>query len=295
MIVVTTPTGKIGSQLLAHLLAADEAVRVVERDPSKLSPEVRDKVETITGSLDDEAVLEQAFMGAESVFLLVPPSLTDNNDAAYHLRFTRPALKAIKSQGVKRVVYVSVLGRGTELSKKAGPVTASLAKDDEIEKSGVAYRALWCASLMDNMLNDVQSSKQQGVFSSPSHPDVKTPQVATKDVGAMGAKFLLDKTWTGQGGSAVLGPEDLSYTEMAAIVSDVLGKPVRFQQVLGDAYKAQLIQHGANAVFAQGVVDMLIAKDSGLDNAEPRTIQNTTSTSFHEWCGQVLKPAVVSR
>ena len=294
MIVVTTPTGKIGSQVIPHLLAANEAVRVVARDPSRLMPEIRKRVEVVTGSLDDEAVMQQALEGAESLFLVVPPSFTDNNDAEYYLRFTRPALTAMKSQGVKRVVDVSVLGKGTELAKKAGPITASLAKDEEIERSGVDYRALWCPALMENMLNNVQTIKQQGMFFSPSHPDLKTPQVATKDVGAMGARFLLDRTWTGQGGSTVLGPEDLSFNDMAAIMSDVLGKKVRFQQVPADAYKAQLIQHGANEVFAQGIVDMLIAKDNGMDNVEARTPENTTPTSFHQWCEEILKPAVLS-
>ncbi len=294
MIVVTTPTGKVGSQVVPHLLAAKEAVRVVVRDPSKLSQEVQDQVEIVTGSLDDEAVMEQALKDVESVFLLVPPSFTDNNDAAYYLRFTRPALKASKSQGVQRIVGVSVLGRGSELSKNAGPITASLAKDEEIEKSGVDYHALWCPALMDNMLANVQTIKQQGMFFSPSDPNLKTPQVATKDIGAMAAKFLLDKSWTGQGGSAVLGPEDLSFTDMAAIMSDVLGKSVRFQQVPGAAYKAQLMQFGANEIFAQGIVDMLIAKDNGLDNAEPRTADNTTPTTFRQWCDEVLKPAVLS-
>jgi uncharacterized protein YbjT (DUF2867 family) len=294
VIVVTTPTGKIGSQVIPHLLAADETVRVVARDPSKLSLEIRSNVEIVIGSMDDEAVMEQALKGAESVFLVVPPSFTDNNDEAYYLRFTCPALKAIESQGIKRVVAVSVLGRGTELSKKAGPITASLAKDEEIEKSRVDYRALWCPALMDNMLSNVQSIKQQGVFFSPSRADMKTPQVSTKDIGAMGAKFLLDRTWTGQGGSAVLGPENLSFNEMAAIMSDVLGKTVHFQQVPADTYKAQLIQHGANQIFAQGIADMLIAKDNGMDNVEPRTAQNTTPTSFRQWCEEVLKPAVLS-
>ena len=293
MIVVTTPTGKIGSRVIPHLLAANEKVRVIVRDPSKLSSAIRERVETVTGSLDDEAVMEKALKGADSVFLVVPPSFIDNNDEAYYLRFTRPALKAINRQGVKRVVGVSVLGRGTKLSEHAGPITASLAKDREIERSGVDYRALWCPGLMDNMLNSVESIKHQGAFFWPSHPDIKVPHVATQDVGAMGAKFLLEKSWTGQGGCAVLGPEDLSFTDMAAIMSEVLGKTVRFQQVTAEAYKAQLIQHGANEVFAQGLVDMLIAKDKGLDNVEPRTTENTTPTSFRQWCGEVLKRAVL--
>ncbi len=120
------------------------------------------------------------------------------------------------------------------------------------------------------------------------------PQVATKDIASMGAKFLLDKSWTGQGGSAVLGPADLSFTDMATIMSDALGKTVRFEQVSGDVYKAQLIQYGANEIFAQGIVDMLIAKDNGLDNAEQRTAQNTTPTSFRQWCEEMLKPAVLA-
>ncbi len=294
MIVVTTPKGKIGSQVIPHLLAAKESVRVVVRDASRLAPEIREKVDVVTGSLDDTGTMEKALRDAESVFLVVPPSFSDNNDAEYYLRFTRPALHAIKSQGVKRVVDVSVLGRGTELAKKAGPITASLAKDEAIGQSGVDYRALWCPALMENMLNNVQSIKHQGMFFSPSHPDVKTPQVATKDIGSMGAKFLLDRTWTGQDGSAVLGPEDLSFNDMATIMSDVLGKAIRFQQVPGDAYKAQLIQYGANEVFAQGIVDMLIAKDKGMDNVETRTAENTIPTSFRQWCEESLKPAVLS-
>ncbi len=195
MIVVTTPTGKIGSQLIPHLLAAKEPVRVVVRDPAKLSPEVRDQVEVVPGSLDDEVVMEQAMRGAESVFLVVPPSFTDNNDAAYYLRFTLPALKAIKSQGVKRVVDVSVLGRGTELSRKAGPITASLAKDAEIEKSGVAYRALWCPALMENMLGNVGSIKNQECSFLPV---IQTSKHLTSQQ-EISVQWALDSSWIGAG------------------------------------------------------------------------------------------------
>jgi hypothetical protein len=39
---------------------------------------------------------------------------------------------------------------------------------------------------------------------------------------------------------------------------------------------------------------MMIAKDRGLDNAEPRTPESTTPTSFRQWCVEVLKPAVLA-
>ena len=294
MIVLTTPTGKIGSQVLTGLLAANANVRVIARDPAKLAREVHGKAEIVQGSLEDEQVLTQAFAGAESVFLVVPPSFADKNDTEYYLRFTRPACRAIQSQGVKRVVGVSVLGRGSSLAKHAGPITASLAKDEEIESTGVAYRALWCPALMENILGQVQALKQQGMFFMPASGDFKTPQVATRDVAASGVKLLLDPSWTGQGGVAVLGPEDLSFNDMAAIMTETLGKPIRFQSVPGEAYKAQLIQYGANEVFAQGIVDMMAAKDQGMDNAEPRTVENTTPTSFRQWCEEVLKSAVLN-
>ena len=292
MIVVTTPIGKIGSKLVEDLLSGGAAVRVIARDPAKLAPDVRDRVEIVKGSSDDEGVLSETFEGSDSLFWVVPPSFRANNDEEYYLKFTQPACRAIKSCGVKRVVTVSGLGRGVQV--KAGPVTASFAKDAEIEKTGVNFRALWCPGFMENMLSSVATIKQDGVFYVPSPPDLKIPFVATRDIAAAGAKLLLDESWSGQGGQAVLGPEDLSYDDMASIMTDVLGKPVRFQRITGEALKTQLISSGANEVFAQGVVDMRAAKANGLDNTEPRTAGNTTPTSFRQWCEEVLKPAVLS-
>ena len=294
MIALTTPTGKIGSRVLKNLLDANAAVRVVARDPAKLPPEVRAKAEVVQGSMDDEQVLDRAFEDAESVFHVVAPSFTANDVMESYLRFARPACRAIQSQGVKRVVAVSALGRGTFLAKNAGPITACLAKDEEIEKTGVAYRALWCPGFMENMLMQLQPLKHQGTFFLPAGPDKKYPLVATRDIAASGVKLLLDPSWTGQGGIAVLGPENLSFNDLAAIMTEVLGKPIRFQSIPGDAYKAQLMQHGATEVFAQGLVDMMAAKDQGLDSAEPRTAENTTPTSFRQWCEEVLKPAFLN-
>ena len=291
MIVVTTPTGNIGSQVVKHLLDAGEAVRVIARDPEKLAPEVRERAEVVQGSTDDEAVLFRAFEGAESLFWLVPPSFQDNGDAEYYLRFTRPACRAIQGRGVKRVVAVSALGRG--IPAQAGPVTAAFAMEAEIEKTGVDFRALWCPGFMENMLAQLEPIKHQGMFFAPYPPDFKTRFAATQDIAASAAKLLLDRSWTGQGGLAERGPEDLSQNGMAAIMTEVLGRPIRFQQISGEAFRDQLVQRGANKVLAQGLADMYAAKVNGLDDAEPRTAENTTPTSFRLWCEKVLKPAIL--
>ena len=69
MIVITTPTGKIGSKLVEELLSAGAPVRLIARDPERLAPKVRDNVEVVKGSSDDESVLSEAFEGADSLFL----------------------------------------------------------------------------------------------------------------------------------------------------------------------------------------------------------------------------------
>jgi nucleoside-diphosphate-sugar epimerase len=64
MIALTTPTGKIGSQVLKNLLEADADVRVIARNPAKLAPELHERAEIVQGSMDDEQVLTRAFQGA---------------------------------------------------------------------------------------------------------------------------------------------------------------------------------------------------------------------------------------
>src|SRR4051812_21166623 len=110
MIVVTTPTGTIGRQVLANLLDHGEPVRVVVRDPSRLSPQVRERVEVVPGSHGDLDVVTRAFAGAEAVFWLAPPNPRATSATAAYLDFSRPACAAFTGQGVGRVVGVSALG-----------------------------------------------------------------------------------------------------------------------------------------------------------------------------------------
>jgi uncharacterized protein YbjT (DUF2867 family) len=290
MIVITTPTGAIGRQVLQHILDSGKPVRVIVREASRLPSQIRERVEVVQGSHGDAGVVNEAFKGADCVFWLVPPSpKTPSLEAAY-LDFTRPACAAIQSHSVKRVVGVSALGRG--VAKNAGLVSAALAMDDLIASTGVSYRALTMPSFMDNILRQVEPIKTRGVFFSPISGDLKTPTCATRDIAAAAAKLLLDSSWSGSGSVPVLGPENLSFNDMAQIMSDVLGKPVRFQQISFEAYTANLTQAGMSEAMAQGMVDMMAAKNAGLDNAEPRTPQSTTPTSFRQWCEEVLKPAI---
>ena len=292
MIVVTTPTGNIGSKVVQNLLAANQAVRVIARDPSKLEANVRDKVEIVQGSHGDSDVVRKAFRGADAVLWIVPPNPQAPDLHAAYVDFSRPAAEAFIEQGVQHVVAVSSLGRGTPWSDHAGLVTASLAMDDLLASTGVSFRALALPSFMDNMLQQAETIKTQGMFFGPLDGDRQAPTCATRDIAAAATKLLSDRSWTGQGEVAVLGPEDLSFDRMAAILTEVLDKPVRYQQIPMDAFRARLAGMGMSEAFVQGFVAMMEAKNQGSDNAVPRTPETSSPTSFRQWAEAELKPVI---
>jgi uncharacterized protein YbjT (DUF2867 family) len=292
MIVVTTPTGLIGHQVLDNLLHSGEELRLIARDPSALPADVRDRLDIVEGSHGDAAVVDEAFAGADAVFWLTPPDPQAPSVEAAFVGFTRPAAEGFKRHGVERVVGVSALGRGTPWANRAGYVTGSLAMDDLIASTGVSYRALTNPSFMDNIVRQAESIKTQGMFFSPIAGDRKLPSVATRDTAAAASRLLLDESWSGVDEVPLLGAEDLSFNDMAEIVSEVLGKEVRFQQTTFEAYKDRFLGFGMSDAMAQGMTDMAWAKNEGLDNGVKRTPENSTPTGFREWCEAVLKQAV---
>ncbi|MFI9386398.1 NAD(P)H-binding protein [Kutzneria sp. NPDC052558] len=295
MIVVTTPTGAIGSKVVRNLLERDAKVRVIVRDPAKLAESVRDRVEVVPGSHGDADVVNTAFAGAEAVFWLAPPNLHADSLASFYADFARPAAAAFARHGVGRVVGVSALGRGTPVADRAGFVTAALGMDDVIAASGVNFRSLALPGFMDNVLRDLDEIVDHGVYRTPLRPDLKLPHCCTGDIAGVATRLLLDDTWTGQDHVAVLGPEDVSSNDMAAIMGDVLGRPVRCEHTPPEAFLAGLKASGMSEAVVHGFYDMMTAKNSGLDQGEPRTPESSSPTSFRQWCEDVLKPAAAAR
>jgi len=292
MIVITAPTGKIGHRVLAGALETGAPVRVIVRDAGKLPNSLRDLVEVVEGSHGDAEVVDRAFAGADTVFWLVPPDPRAATVDEAFVGFTFPAAQALKRHQVKRVVGISALGRGSPWAGNAGFVTASLAMDDLIASTGVGFRAVTNPSFMDNVARQAVPIREKGMFFLPLDGDRKMPTCATRDIAEIAVHLLLDRSWDGTGHAAALGPADLSFNDMAAVMSEVLDKPIRYEQISFDAYKAGFIERGVSDAMAQGLTDMAWAKNEGLDNAEPRTPENTTPTTFRQWCEQELKPIV---
>lgn len=298
MIVITAPTGNIGRHLLPLLLESapghGEELRVIVRDPARLPDALRERVEVVTGSHGDADVVDRAFEGADAVFWLVPPDSSRTPEEAYS-GFSRPAAKALATRGVGHVVGVSALGRGTALAGRAGLVTASLALDDLIAGTGVAYRALANPSFFENLLEETDSLRDKGVFTDVVAADRRAPLVAVADIAAVAAGLLLDRSWTGSDSVPVLGPEDLSPDDLARIMTEQLGRPVRYERQPLDELYSTLVGYGLDEAFVQGIADMKRAKDEGLDAGVVRTPETATPTTFEQWCARTLTPAVLAR
>lgn len=290
MIVLTAPTGHISSQVLADLLDRDAEVRVIARDPARLPDGARDRVNVVTGSHRDPDIVSSALEGADALFWLMPAERTAPSIYETYVTASIPGAAAVVRHQVPRVVLVSALGRGTQ--PYAGHASASLAMDDLFRSTGAHVRALANPTFIDNIARQTASIANGGVLTGTLPADLKLPTVATKDIAAAAVGLLLHPTWTGQDTVYLLGPEDLSQNDIAATLSDVLKRPIRYQRGDREADLRTFIGYGMSRAVAQALIDMDTAKENGLDTAVPRTPANSTPTTVRQWAIDVLKPAV---
>ncbi|MFF7441760.1 NmrA family NAD(P)-binding protein [Streptomyces sp. NPDC008122] len=291
MIVITTPTGDIGRQVVNRLLDAGEAVRTIVRDPSRLPKHMRASVEIVQGSHGDADTIAKALEGADRMFWLVPPaSFRNAGDARpYYLDFTRHAAQEAAKRDV-RVVGVTSLGRG--YPDKAGLLSAALAMDEMIEASGVPYRALALPFFMENLLRQAQGIKERGTITMANAVDRPLLTVATQDVADAAAALLLDASWSGQVRVPLVSPDNLTPDAMADVISQTLGHTVRYRQAPLAGFQATMVQRGASPALAQDMADMVQAQNDGIYEAETRDAGITAATEFRQWCQEILGPAV---
>ena len=89
MILITTPTGDIGSRVLDHVTQSGEDVRVLVRSAAKLRDGLSSQVDIVEGSNDDPAAIAAALDGASAVFWLPPGDPTAPDANAAYVEFSR--------------------------------------------------------------------------------------------------------------------------------------------------------------------------------------------------------------
>jgi len=254
VIAVTGGTGNIGRHVLEKLANTDVAVRVLARDPSRLSS-YQDRFDVVTADLDEPATLGPALAGVDRLFVLAPGPDVAAQDAAL--------IRAAVEAGVRHVVMVSSLG--AELGGIAGG-RPHLPGEALLQESGLDWTLLHPSEFMTNTAWWRDTILSAGSIFVPTGSG-RVGFVDPADIGAVAAKVL---TTEGHHGHTyrITGPEALSTADIAAVLSEVLGRPVAHVDVPPEAFRSGMEQAGLPpfliemqveycAAVADGVVDIV--------------------------------------
>jgi len=172
---------------------------------------------------------------------------------------------------------------------------------DQIERFGVRPWIVWATGLLayivavlDRTTLGVSGLEAADRFG--AGPAVLSTFVVLQVIVYAGAQvpagLLLDRSWTGVGSVPVLGPQDLSPDDLARIMTEELGRPVRYHRESLDELRTTMLGYGLDAAFVEGMVAMKRAKDEGLDAGVAGPARS--GTEFAQWCAHTLKPAVLA-
>jgi len=219
-ILVTGATGTVGRQVVQHLLKRGADVRALVRDPAKAN--LPAGVEVVKGDLLDVDSLRSAYSGISTLFLL---------NAVVPDEFTQAfvAINVAREAGIKRIVYLSVLHG--ELYANVPHFAGKFAVERMIEQMGLNATILRPAYFISNDLAIKDVVTGHGVYPTP----IGTKGLAMVDVYDIGEIAAIELIRREQATGPLpldrinlVGPNTLTGSDVAAIWSEVLGRPVAY-------------------------------------------------------------------
>lgn len=293
-IAITTPRGNIGRQLVRILQDQGQAQLVLlDRKPDQLAPEQARGAVVISGDLLDADYVQQATVGVDALFWLIPPNFQSTDYVGYYQQSAHVAATAIRANKIGRVVLLSSVG--ATLNGGVGPINGFYGVEaifrDVTHAVGSQLVILRPAFLMENLLQSLGGMIQAQSLFLPISGQVQQPMVATKDIASVAAQALTDPSLSGQI-LPLYGSRDYSYDQVASILSQELGQPIHFVQIPPEQLRQALIGMGASEHMADLTNEMYAAIDSGyLIPDPPRSPASTTPTTLEEFIRLVLKPS----
>lgn len=211
MILLTGSTGLVGREV-AHRLAGRAPVRLAVRGPAC----VAGAAGRVRFDFHDPSTFEAALRGVGRVFLLRPPRLA----RARH--DFGPFVAAMRRAGVEQVVFLSVRGAA------GNPLLPHRGIERLLERSGLAWTHLRPNDFMQNLATVHRDDiRNRGEIWAPAGQG-RTSFVDVRDVAEAAARTLTEPgherrayTLTGDGA--------FNLAEVAALLSDVLGRPVAYR------------------------------------------------------------------
>jgi len=230
MILVTGATGKVGSAAEQVLTGRGAQVRALVRDEKRAAALADAGAELVVGDFGDPSSLERAVAGVATV-VLVSPAIPAQEIAV---------IDAAARSGVGHVV------KATSKASDDSPV-ARRRKQAQIEvaldASGLPHTLLRSNAYMQNFLALAPVIRSQRGFAS-SAADGRVGLIDARDVGVVASEIALDPERLGGRTYWPTGPELLSYTNAAAILSDVTGHEITFRARSEDEDREAMLAAG---------------------------------------------------
>jgi uncharacterized protein YbjT (DUF2867 family) len=251
-VLVTGAPGNVGTPLVAELLALGARVRVAAWDVDAAFRAFGDAVEVVPFDFTRPETLGPALAGVERMFLLRPPQIADVDGVIV------PALEAARAAGVRHVVFLSI--QGAERNR----IVPHRKIEDRLRASGMAWTFVRAAYFMQNLsTTHAPEVRELDEIWVPAGRRSRTAHVDARDVAAIAARAL---TQDGHDGHAYTptGPAALTYDEIAAMLTDELGRPIRYADPNLVAYWRRMRRRGMPRAMVGVTLGIYMAARFGL-------------------------------
>jgi uncharacterized protein YbjT (DUF2867 family) len=223
---VTGSTGVLGGMVARQLADAGTAQRLLVRDASR-APELEGAVPLVF-SYADPALAKQALEGVRVLFMVSGQEAEDR--LRQHFTFIDAAAEA----GVKHIVYTSFYGAAPDSTFTLG--RDHYATEERIKASGMAY-----TFLRDNLYLDFLPllAGEDGVIRGPAGDGVVSA-VAREDIARCALMVLRDPALHVGATYNLTGPEELTLTRVAEILTKGTGRTISYQpETVEEAYRSR--------------------------------------------------------
>lgn len=291
-IAVTTPTGKVGRELVRVLLDRGwHDLILLARDPDKLKDEQAAGAKVAKGDLSDGSYVHHATHNVDSLFWVLPPDFTAQDYRSHQKRVIESGVHAVRENNIKNVVLLSSIGG--HLPSGTGPITSLHDAEKEFSKVAYGLTILRPAFFMENFLESIGSLSQQQSIMLPVSEGTSIPMIATKDISAAAADALTTPATSSVRIMPLHGPRDYSFGEAARVFGDALGEKVSHVQIEPEQTRSFLVSVGASENVADTMLELYRGIESGhISDEGPRSDQSTTPTTLEDFARDTLAPAV---
>ena len=266
-VLVIGATGNIGSGLIPALREAGVEVRALVRDASKAQAFREQGVEVVMGDLNQPETLDAAISGVDRVFLLT----SGNPDA---VKQASNAIAAAKRAGSPHVVRLSALVPEPADETILGRMHK--ATDDELKASGLPYTFVQPTFFMQNTMMAAQTVAADGMLYMP-FKDGKLGMIDLRDIVDTAAKVLTEDGHQGKT-YELTGPASISFYDVAAGLSEALGKEVTYVDVPVEAGKEAMVGMGMSQWDADAYGELFV---NFSQNGMNRTTGNVERVTRH--------------